>query len=484
MARASLTGTRIRERRTALGMKQADLARQVGISPAYINLIEHNRRRVSEALLETVAQVLGVDTVALAEGAEGALFDGLREAAARAQQDRPGVYFADRSLAAWPKAGASKADRSDIERPEIDRIEEFVGRFPGWANLLGMEQARVTRLERVLEQFSERMAQDPFLLDSLHEVLSAVTSLRSTSAILADEPQIEPEWRDRFLRTIQEESSRLAGTAEALVGYLDSQQEAETGLSSPQEQVEAWLETHHWHMPEPPEQDRNSNSVTGAKSANDDHQGAAVKAIADVPELASGAARTMALAHVTRARADAQALPLEPFVAALQSFGPDPGLLAQRFDVEPAQVFRRLATLPPDIQGVPPIGLVVCDGAGAMTFRRPVPGFSLPRFGAGCPLWPLYEALARPMQPIRMVIDIAGRLPQRFLTYTWCAPHRPGSFSAPRGGAMPMLSESMMLILPPPTDEASGARPVGTSCRVCPRGDCPARREPSILFER
>ncbi|MGB5871554.1 MAG: helix-turn-helix transcriptional regulator, partial [Albidovulum sp.] len=46
MARLALTGTRIRDRRLLLGQKQADLARKVGISPAYLNLIEHNRRRV------------------------------------------------------------------------------------------------------------------------------------------------------------------------------------------------------------------------------------------------------------------------------------------------------------------------------------------------------------------------------------------------------------------------------------------------------
>ncbi|MCB1401108.1 MAG: transcriptional regulator, partial [Rhodobacteraceae bacterium] len=61
----------------------------------------------------------------------------------------------------------------------LERIEEFVGRFPGWAALLAGRQARIGQLERVVESYAERMAQDPFLLTSLHEVLSAVTSLRS-----------------------------------------------------------------------------------------------------------------------------------------------------------------------------------------------------------------------------------------------------------------------------------------------------------------
>ncbi|MCV2878126.1 short-chain fatty acyl-CoA regulator family protein [Sedimentimonas flavescens] len=439
MARSALTGTRIRERRTALRIKQADLARSVGISPAYLNLIEHNRRRVGDELLGQIAGAMSVDPVALSEGAEGALFDGLREAVAGAEAE----------------GGAHMAGM-----PELERIEEFVGRFPGWAAILAGRQARVNALERVVESYSERMAQDPFLLASLHEVLSAVTSLRSTAAILVETDDIEPIWRARFLRTIQEESLRLSETAEALVGYLDDLEEAETGLSSPLEQVEAWLSARNWHLeeleeatPPPPE-----------------------ALIAGVAELASSAARKLAIAHIERAQADARALPLEAFRDAVAELGMDPALLATRFGAPLGAVFRRLATLPV-AEGAQPVGLVICDGSGALTFRRGVPGFALPRFGAACPLWPLYEALARPMQPVRKVVDMAGRLPERFLTYAICQPSQPGGFDGP------VLMEAMMLILPPPPERAPGERAIGSSCRICPRGECAGRREPSILSE-
>ncbi|MGL4310404.1 MAG: helix-turn-helix domain-containing protein, partial [Paracoccaceae bacterium] len=46
-----LTGTRIRERRLALARRQADVARAAGISAAYLNLIEHNRRPVGDHLV-------------------------------------------------------------------------------------------------------------------------------------------------------------------------------------------------------------------------------------------------------------------------------------------------------------------------------------------------------------------------------------------------------------------------------------------------
>ncbi len=429
--RSALTGTRVRERRLLIGMKQADLARSSGISPAYLNLIEHNRRRVGAELLERLADELGVEGAALAEGAESALFEGLREAA----------------------SGNATAETP----PEIARIEEFVGRFPGWAGLLAAVQGRVVGLERTVETLHERMAHDPYLSASLHEVVSAVTSLRSTAAILAETEEIDPEWRARFHANIFDDSTRLSGAAAALVAYLDAMKENETGLSSPQEQVEAWLERSNYHLaplerPSPP---------------------AAESLIAGVPELASGAARQLALAHIARYRADAQALPLDAFVQALEEEGPEPAALARRMGTGLSAVLRRLATLPEGMG--PPVGLVACDGSGTLTFRRPAPGFSLPRHGAACPLWPLYEALLRPSVPVRAEVELAGRVPQRFLTHAFGETSHPGGYDGPQ------VIEAYMLILPPAGPREPGERLIGPSCRICPRSDCVARREPSIL---
>lgn len=55
--------------------------------------------------------------------------------------------------------------------------------------------------------------------------------------------------------------------------------------------------------------------------------------------------------------------------------------------------------------------------------------------------------------------------------------------SQPLGAGGPVLTHAHMLILPITADPqmAQAIRPVGLSCRICPRADCPARREPSIL---
>ena len=77
MPQSRLTGSRIRERRLALGTRQADLARAVGVSPAYLNLIEHNRRRIGGKLLVDLARELNTEPAQLSEGAGQALVERL-----------------------------------------------------------------------------------------------------------------------------------------------------------------------------------------------------------------------------------------------------------------------------------------------------------------------------------------------------------------------------------------------------------------------
>src|SRR6056297_1265307 len=152
-----MIGTRIRERRVLSGIRQSELAKQAGISPSYLNLIEHNRRRIAGRTLLKLAGILGVDAAALSEGAETALLGALREAAARpAPAPLPGV-------AAPASEGQDGA--SDDPAPELDRIEEFAGRFPGWARQLAGLHRRAEGLERTVEALTDRLAHDPHLAD-------------------------------------------------------------------------------------------------------------------------------------------------------------------------------------------------------------------------------------------------------------------------------------------------------------------------------
>lgn len=433
MPQQVLTGGRIRERRTALGMKQSDVAREVGISAPYLNLIEHNKRNIGGKLLIELARVLRVDMATLTEGAEAGLLVGLRDAASSfAEQDA-----------------------------ELDRIDEFVARFPGWAGVLSQSKTRLDRLERTVETLTDRLTHDPMLSTSLHEVLSTVTAIRSTASILVEPEDIDPNWQRRFQANIYEDAIRLAESTQSLVAHLDDMESPDASANNPQEEMDAFLKRNGYHFAVLESGERTPDAVIAADGSK-----------------LSAAARALILRHLRRYVADAALVPLDAIRDAIEALGIAPSHLSQRFQVPAPVILRRIASLPADIIG-DDVGLVISDASGALTFRRIATGFPVPLFGAGCPLWPLYQAVSRPMTPITSEVEIASRAKHRFRVFAFAELRHDEGFDGPQS------VESTMLILPESQVPVVSATPqtVGITCRICPRPDCAARRERSILSD-
>ena len=55
-------GPLVKRRRRILGLSQAELARRLGVKPAYVSVIEKNRRRPSLPLLQRMSAVLGIES--------------------------------------------------------------------------------------------------------------------------------------------------------------------------------------------------------------------------------------------------------------------------------------------------------------------------------------------------------------------------------------------------------------------------------------
>ncbi|WP_299891907.1 helix-turn-helix transcriptional regulator [uncultured Ruegeria sp.] len=427
--RNTLTGSRIRERRQIAGLRQAELARRVGISASYLNLIEHNRRRIGGKLLVDIARALSVEPSLLTQGIEATLISALREAAV----DSVG------------------------HQAELDVLEEFAGRFPGWAGVLAQMHRRVVSLERTVETLSDRLTHDPHLAASMHEVLSTAAAIRSTAAILADTQDIDDEWQDRFHRNLHQDAERLADSSKALVTYLDDSDSAADPRGVPLEEVEAFFEARGHSFPQL-ETDGDAGAI-------------------DLGGLNTAAARKVARDLLNLCAADARAMPLNKLKAVLKEKEPEPIELAQMFSVDMATVLRRLAFLPEGCLQRP-AGLAICDASGGILFIKQIPGLALPRHGEACPLWPLYSALNQPLVPIRRRIVQLGRSAAEFECHAYAWPHSVSGYD------LTPAYRSVMLVRPA-GDSALGttATTVGPNCRVCPSGDCESRREPSILSE-
>ncbi|WP_120500925.1 helix-turn-helix transcriptional regulator [Roseovarius sp. EL26] len=434
MSQHLMAGTRIRERRILLGMKQAELARRVSVSPSYLNLIEHNRRRIGGKTLLKIAEVLQVEPNLLSDGAGRLLVNGLREAA--------GV-------------------RAEFAA-EVERVEEFAARFPGWAELLKQLNRERDELFQTVTSLTERMAHDPHLAASLHEVISTVTAIHSAASILVDTKELEPEWQGRFHRNINEDSQRLAEGAESLVRYLEGAPEAGKDIRSPHDELHAFLDSRDYHFPE---------LEAGAGGAGE-------HCISDLLQQSSvicGPAARSLLAEVLYTYvADAAKLPIDGILHLISEVGIDPEQIALKYQVTLPQVFRRLAMLPAD--EVTSVGLMTCDVSGAILFRKPIDGFSLPRSDDGCALWPIYQVLTMPQSPVRVVLRQAGQ--EAGLTQAFAA----CELIAPAGFDYPAVMRAHMLLIPDNRlPELDAARTVGLNCRICTLSDCAARREPSIL---
>ncbi|WP_118134021.1 helix-turn-helix transcriptional regulator [Oceanicella sp. SM1341] len=435
MAR-SLAGLRIRERRLALGLTQVDLAARAGISASYLNLIEKNRRAVAGRVLLALARALDLAPAELTGAPEQSLLAALQEAATA--------------------KGLASA-----------RPEELLGRFPDWARLLAGMLDENQRLRRAVTALSDRLAHDPFLGQSVHEILTNVTAIRSTTDILADPGEMAPAQRGRFLDILGQESTRLAEVAQALATYFDAAATASAPAATPEEALDQFLDAHDHQFP-----------------ALDAEPGAPLAPLMEHESLGAAPARRLAQAHLERYARDAMLLPLAEFAARAEEARFDPLRLATLFAVPPERVFRRLATLRRDGLEAPPMACLQVSAAGHVLMRRPLPGLPLPRHGRGCPLWPLFDALGRPGEPRAATCALPDGA--EYLGLALATPLAPPGF-----GARPVWQGSMLLVplvlarragmAPPPQGEAPEPVGPGPGCRMCPRADCTARAEPSVL---
>ncbi|MGR3484605.1 MAG: helix-turn-helix domain-containing protein [Paracoccaceae bacterium] len=401
-------GARLRARRLDLGLSQRALAADLGISPSYLNLIEHGRRPLGPAHLRAASRALSLDPAGLSEGPSPDRVSRLRAAAA-----------------ALPGAGA-----------EAPRAPELADRLPGWAALVEAQAARIAALEGQLQALADPLGRDPSLAASLHDMIGAVTAIRSSASILTGEEGLDADWRRRFAANIDDDARRLSDRTAALLTRLDGSA-AEGVPLSPLEEADA-------HPP--------GGDPTGL----------------------SAPARAIVAARDERRRADAAWLPLDRLAPVARACDHDPARIARRLAVPADVLLRRIAELPED-QGHPPHGLMACDGAGVVTQLRPFGAFAPPRAG-GCPLWPLYAALQQPGRPLRATVALPGAPGAHLDCHAVAAPRAParwGSGQAPEA----------VMIVRPTSDPGPDPVPVGPGCRICPRARCEARREPSLLAD-
>lgn len=205
-----------------------------------------------------------------------------------------------------------------------------------------------------------------------------------------------------------------------------------------------------------------------------------MRAVGEQSGLSSPAARELLSLGLANYAAGALRMPYARFREAAREVRHDIDRLRQRFGASFEQACHRLSTLQrPGALGVP---FYFCrvDMAGNVTKRHSATRLEFARFGGACPLWVVHEAVAI---PDRILVQHA-QTPDgvRYVSMAKGLVKPSASYArAPRRYAVTLGCEEIHapdFVYADSLRTGGTATPIGTSCRICPRGDCDQRAFP------
>lgn len=508
-------GFRISNRRKSLKISQAALARVIGISPSYLNLIENNKRDIGGTLLQRVAQHLQIEMADLTGDAEQKLLQDLEEA------------YADPII-----------ESLDFQP---DERRSLVAQYPASAHAIARLHRAYSGAVASADAYADRLRSDPLLSQLLHQILSGITAVRSSAEILEDVADLDEGERQRFLAAIGRESKALGDVARSLIGQFEVSSRVAGKASALREIDDLIIEQHNYfpQLETVAEELRRELDAQGqfgpallietlesrfgvmtriggspgvdefpgqyrydAETRTIWFQGATTLATrqfqlarllgelaaSDVLRLTLDAA---ALTNETTRRLAARALgsylagaivfPYSPFLAAAEACRYDIDQLRQSFNGSFEQVAHRLVSLRrPGEDGIP-FGFLRSDPAGRLTKHFPLPGLLLPNSGHACPLWAIYGAFRQPDSLVRQTVRFSDG--SRYLFLARSLQRRAGAFREPQTYISIMLAcdilhaDQTVYATGLDLDDAEGDVPVGPTCRLCTRRACPSRQE-------
>ncbi|WP_406362252.1 short-chain fatty acyl-CoA regulator family protein [Streptomyces sp. NBC_01579] len=439
-------GARLRRLREERRMSQAELARVLGISPSYLNQMEHDSRPLTVPVLLRLTEAFGVDPGFFSERDTTRLVADLREALAG-------------------EVAEARVSPTDLA--------ELASRMPAVAKvLLDLSRRGQVLAERIAGETDNRDGRLP-APRSPHEEIREFFYRRQNYLHDTD--------------LAAEELAHSIGIHPGDVVRVLAQRLTEKHGVRPTTRAAERL--HHYdsasrtlHL--------SSRLRPGQRAFRMATQLALLECGNDIDRLAAEdfppGSPTYALARIGVANyfAAALILPYGAFHTAAEEVRYDIERLTDRFGLGYETVCHRLSTLQrPKLRGVP-FSFVRVDRAGNMSKRQSATGFHFSRAGGTCPLWNVYEAFAAPG---RIHVQIAA-MPdgQRYLWTARAVTRHCGGWGEPgktfaiglgceiRHASRLVYSDGLDL------DNASAATPIGMGCRICERLDCPQRAVPPL----
>ncbi len=434
-------GPRIKRLRRELGLTQAAMADDLGISPSYIALIERNQRPLTADLLLRLARSYKLD---------------MSELAADERDD-----YARRLAAMLKDPIFAEIDLTTLE------VADIATSFPGVAEALLRLHAAYAREQHALAGLREGGGGDP-AADAVGEARRFIARTHNHFAAL-----------DARAEALADDIARAGGQADWL---------AQRGVRVrllPGDVMMGALVRYDRHAEQLLLDDTLSASARQWQIALHIAYTALRSEIADVVRGESFASETAARL-VWRALAGygaaAIVMPYDRFARAVVARGHDIEALAGLFGASFEQVAHRLTTLGRPGQAGVPFFFIRVDAAGNVSKRLDGAGFPFAAHGGGCPLWNVHQTFRRPGEVMTQWLELPDG--QRFFSVMRTVSSGGGAYGRPgllRAVALGCAAEHAPRLIyaqdganaPPPT-------PIGMTCRLCNRAACTARAEPPL----
>jgi predicted transcriptional regulator/transcriptional regulator with XRE-family HTH domain len=442
MARVQI-GRTIRRLRIERNLSQQALANRLGVSASYLNLIEHDQRTLSGALLIKLGEALNLDLAALSGAQERRLEVGLREAFADPLLGADAVPEEEIAALAASAPNAARAVLALYRAWRVAREDAAgIGLPSGRRILLPNEEAR--------DFFDDRANHFP----ALEEAADCIAGACAPGA---------GEMNQAIAERLREVHG-LTVTVQPLDGVLRR--------FDPETRRLALAET----LP------RESRGFQLAFQLAQFEAREAVETVLRAAAPSSAEAQMLIRVGLFNYVAGAILMPYAPFLAAAQALRHDVEALAARFGVSFEQACHRLSALQrPGSRGVPFFFLRV-DPAGNVSKRFSAAGFPFARYGGSCPRWVVHTAFSQP----GMVQVQVAELPDgaAYLCFARSVTRRAMRWAEPRPVHVVAmgcsLAHAQQIAYADGLDLERAKVGIGLSCRLCDRSECRSRAFPPL----
>lgn len=454
--RKAIIGHKVRRFRKNRDLSQTQMASMIGISPSYLNLIEHNQRPVTVSLLFRLGQAFDVDLKEFAEDDEARFAVEL------------GEVFSD-PLFEGTQVGNAEIQELTAAAPNaaqaVVKLYQVYRRM--WEN--AQQQADTAGDRETVSTVGRHLSPVDEVRDFLQERTNYFGDLEDIAEALWDERDFA---RGEVCRGLMAHIKENLG--------LDTKIMPVSVMGDVLRQYDHHRRRIMLSEASLPEGRTFQLAVQYALLMHGD----VIDEITKDAGLSSDEARGLLRYVLANYFAGAVMMPYGPFLASAQETRYDIELLRRRFGASFEQVCHRLTTMQrPGARGVSFFFLRV-DNAGNVSKRLSAGGFQFARFGGTCPRWVVHDAFATPGQILTQVI----RMPDDTTFFTIARTVSPG-------GAMPTNSvpwhavamgcdirdaENLVYSDGLDVNNPANQTPMGVSCQLCNRFDCTRRAYPPL----